>query len=492
MTINNFLLQHQFIKTIFRNQNKQAIIVDSVSYTYLNVYSDCIKLCAYFKKNNVIRGDRIIIKSGNSYLTVIAYWATVLCDAIACVIDDELASKIFENVAKKIDPKLIIENNHDDLISVLNNRIESGNYLIENSFQNTEQDLVMIIHTSGSTGEPKGVMLSHRNVIAAIESISSYLLLSNDDVILSVLPLHFDYGLYQMLLAFSVGATLVLEKNALFPHLIANQILRYQITVLPCVPQLVQIFYCCAQQFSCDFSSIKTVTNTGENLSVSYISKIQMLFPGAKIFSMYGLTECKRCSYVPPSMLHRKSESIGIPMPNLEMWIQDKDGHRVDANVQGELIISGPTVMQGYWKNPQATCDKIRIMENGKRILLTGDYATMDSDGYFYFMGRGDSVVKFKGAKFNCHDYVKKLGTLPELNRSYLFFTDFDEASKKLIVCAEIQDQTCNQDDLKKKILSVFPGVQKPNQIYFMSQFPALSNGKLDKSKLEAMAGTLK
>ncbi|PIZ04943.1 MAG: hypothetical protein COY58_01370 [Gammaproteobacteria bacterium CG_4_10_14_0_8_um_filter_38_16] len=475
-----YLVQHHLINAVYKNPEKIALIIDDKSYSYKTIYRDCLIFRAHFISKAIARGDRIIIRSGSAYLTVIAFWSSLMCDAVPCIVDPEIASSAFEKINTNIDPFLIIT--HESIIQ--NEKILDNNNVF---FKNTENDLAMIMHTSGSTGDAKGVMLSHRNVMAAIESIRFYLGLNEKDVILSVLPMHFDYGLYQMLLAFSLGATLVLEKNALFPNFIANRIQQYQVTVLPCVPLLVQIFYIAFKKYQYDFDSIRIVTNTGENLSLGHIHKLKQLFPKSEIFSMYGLTECKRCSYVPPDNLAEKSSSIGMPMPNIEMWVQDEKGNTLGANLEGELVVSGPTVMQGYWKNKLATEKKIHFFGD-KRILLTGDRAVMDEDGFFYFKGRRDLIFKFKGAKFNTQEYVLKVLSLSEVDRCYIFLDKTNLSESKLIVCVELAGVKKNYDSLRKLIYAFFPSTQKPTFIYFFNQFPALSNGKLDKCQLEEIA----
>lgn len=475
----SYLVQHHLIRSAKKNPNKTALIMNDCQYTYEKLYLDSVMLSNAFKKQSLSRHDRVLIQSGNSYLTLISFWAALMCDAIPCIIDPEISEKVVSSITNKIQPAISIPvNSHFKNVSF------EGN---PQKFNNTENDLAMIMHTSGSTGEPKGVMLSHRNVTAAMESILQYLCLTKDDVILSVLPMHFDYGLYQMLLAFSLGATLILNENCLFPNLIAHQIEKYHATVVPCVPLLVQLFYTLSQRYRHDFSTVRIITNTGENLSEKHIQKLKSLFPKASIFSMYGLTECKRCSYVPPNRLIDKSTSIGIPMPNLEMWVQDDDGNPLPPHCEGELVISGPTVMQGYWQNQIATEQKIKIINN-KKILFSGDRAEMDVDGFFYFKGRRDLIIKFKGAKLNSQEYISQILALPDVDRCYLFLNQNNSDEKKLIVCVELCEENVSTDMMRKNILSFFPVSQKPDDIYFTNRFPSLSNGKLDKHQLEIQA----
>ena len=161
-------------------------------------------------------------------------------------------------------------------------------------------DLATIIYTSGSTGKPKGVMSAHYNMVAAASSIIQYLENVEDDIILNVLPLHFDYGLYQVLMAFLFGGTVVLEKSFAYPYRIIERIVEEKITGFPIVPTIAALLLQIKELDKFDFSHIRYITNTADVLPVAYIRKMQNVFPHAKIFSMYGLTECKRVSYLPP------------------------------------------------------------------------------------------------------------------------------------------------------------------------------------------------
>src|SRR5262249_1463118 len=190
----------------------------------------------------------------------------------------------------------------------------------------TELDLAMLVYTSGSTGFPKGVMMTHTNVVAAATSITTYLENTADDVILNVLPISFDYGLYQVLMATKLGATLVLEQSFAFPQAIFARITAQRVTGLPLVPTMAPIILQMRALEPGAFPHLRYITNTAAALPPAHIARLQELFPTARLYSMYGLTECKRCTYLPPAELARRPGSVGIAIPGTEAYVVDESG----------------------------------------------------------------------------------------------------------------------------------------------------------------------
>ena len=266
--------------------------------------------------------------------------------------------------------------------------------------RNIDVDLAAIIYTSGSTGEPKGVMLTHRNMLTAATSISTYLENVEDDVILCVLPLAFDYGLYQMIMSVRMGARLVLERSFAFIAAVLEKVVAEKVTGFPGVPTVFATLAGLKSLGSYDFSNIRYVTNTAAALPVKHITMLKELFPKAKIFSMYGLTECKRCTYLPPADLERKPTSVGIAIPNTELWLVDENDQKVGPGVVGQLVIRGATVMKGYWEKPESTAKRLRPGPlPGEQVLYTGDFCMLDEEGYLTFIGRMDDIIKSRGEK---------------------------------------------------------------------------------------------
>ena len=264
---------------------------------------------------------------------------------------------------------------------------------------NIDLDLACLIYTSGTTGEPKGVMSDHSNVVFASGSIIEYLRNREDDVVINILPLSFDYGLYQLLMTFRFGGTLVLENSFVYPTAILQTMARERVTGLPGVPTLFAMLLQ-MDLSSYDLRSLRYITNTAAALPPSHIAELRKKFPGVTIYSMYGLTETKRTLYLPPEWIDRKPGSVGIAIPGTEVWIEDAQGRRLGPGEVGELVVRGRHVMRGYWDAPEATAARFRPGPiPGERLCYTGDLFRMDEEGFLYFVGRKDDIIKSRGEK---------------------------------------------------------------------------------------------
>lgn len=347
-------------------------------------------------------------------------------------------------------------------------------------------DLATIIYTSGSTGFPKGVMMTHLNMVTAATSISRYVENIPDDVILSALPLSFDYGLYQLLMAFKMGATLVLERSFTYPQLILEKLLKEKVTGFPLVPTMVAILLQMKGLTPGRFPMLRYITNTAAALPPAHITKLRALFPATKIFSMYGLTECKRVSYLPPDQLDIRPTSVGIAIPNTEVYIVDEEGKRVAAGVVGELVVRGGHVMKGYWDRKEETERALRPGSiPGERVLYTGDLFKMDADGFLYFVGRKDDIIKTRGEKVSPKEVEAVLYSLPEVAEAAVVGVEdriLGQAVKAVIVLAQGVSLTEQAVLLHcKRHLEDF---MIPKVIEFRDALPKTATGKIQKRDL--------
>ena len=263
-------------------------------------------------------------------------------------------------------------------------------------------DIAAILYTSGSTGRPKGVVLSHRNLIAGAESVAAYLGNAADDVLLAALPLSFDAGFSQLTTAFAVGAQVILT-NYLLPADVPRLCARHGVTGLTCVPPLwIQI---AEQKWPEDArASLRYFANTGGRMPKPALDRLREVFPSAKPFLMYGLTEAFRSTYLDPAEVDRRPDSIGKAIPGAEILVVRADGSSCDPGEEGELVHRGPHVALGYWNDPCVprsvsgrSLDAMEPWRTPELAVWSGDAVVADPDGFLYFVGRKDEMIKTSG-----------------------------------------------------------------------------------------------
>lgn len=346
--------------------------------------------------------------------------------------------------------------------------------------------LAAIVYTSGSTGDPKGVMLTHRNMLTAATSIATYLELAEDDVILDVLPLAFDYGLYQLILSCRAGARLVLERSFAFPAKIVGVMKEEGVTGFPGVPTVFALLAEMKSLAPDEFSNLRFVTNTAAALPTKHIELLKRLFPRARIYSMYGLTECKRCTYLPPEDIDRKPASVGIAIPNTEFWIVDEEDRRVGPGVVGQLVIRGATVMRGYWEKPEATARRLRPGPlPGEVVLYTGDYCKTDEDGYLYFVGRMDDVIKSRGEKVAPKEVENALVSIPGVKEAAVIGVPDGVLGQAVKAFVSLESGvTLTARDLLRGCQVRLEAFAVPTHIEIVTELPHTDTGKIKKTGL--------
>jgi acyl-CoA synthetase (AMP-forming)/AMP-acid ligase II len=262
-----------------------------------------------------------------------------------------------------------------------------------------DRDTCGLSYTSGSTGTPKGVAVSHRNVVAAAGSILRYLDVRDTDTVLDLLPLSSDYGLYNVLMPLARGGRVVLDRPFLQPGQLLGPLAAEGVTGLPLTPTIVAILRRFTRLAWPRTDGVRWITSTGQALAPAQSRWLAATFPAARIYSMYGLTECKRVSYLPPEELAARPTSVGKAIPGTAVHLVDENGAEVRRpGAVGELVVRGPHVMQGYWNRPEATARVIREGPTADdRLLRTGDLFTADDEGFLYFVGRRDELIKSGG-----------------------------------------------------------------------------------------------
>lgn len=517
------LLHHTLEDSAARWPDKVALVCGSARFTYRQIDDWANRLACFLRDRGVQRGDRIATFLDNGIEAVVSIYAALKCgavfmpvnpltrkDKLAYVLNDARASVL---VAHDILAPEFIEalpgcasvhtcivagtdRSVDALVAGLGSRglryeqamaaHPAGATLAPVYPETIDQDLASIIYTSGSTGDPKGVMLTHLNMVSANRSVSTYLGLRHDDIIVCVLPLAFDYGLYQVLMSTRVGATVVLETSFAFPVKVLEVMVRERVTVLPGVPTVFSMLMNLKTLSSYPLPALRLMTNTAAALSEEHIRQLRQLFPQATLFSMYGLTECKRVTYLPPDQLDVRPTSVGRGMPNEEVWLVDENGRRLPYGSTGELVIRGSNVMRGYWEKPEATQERLRPGPMpGEIVLHSGDLFRTDSEGYLYFVARKDDIIKSRGEKVSPREVENILYSLDGVVEAAVIGVDdplLGQAVKAFLVLRE--GVTYSERDVIRYCLSRMESFMAPKHVQFVPSLPKTNTGKIRKTGL--------
>ncbi len=333
-------------------------------------------------------------------------------------------------------------------------------------------------------------MVTHLNVVSAATSITTYLENSPADVILNVLPLSFDYGLYQVLMAFKVGATLVLERSFVYPYAVVERMINENVTGFPVVPTIVAILLQ-LDLAKYRFPSLRYITNTGAVLPTPHIAKLRQIFPHVRIFSMYGLTECKRVAFLPPDQVDMRPTSVGKAMPNVEAYAVDDQG-RLPAGKVGELVVRGSNIMKGYWRLPEETNKMLRPDPvTGEIVLYTGDQFWMDEEGYLYFVGRKDQIIKTRGEKVSPREVENVLCGLEEVVEAAVVGVPDPILGQavKAVVTVKKGAQLTSQD-VVRHCARHLEDFMVPKVVEIRDHLPTTPTGKVDQRELISPLGS--
>ena len=359
-----------------------------------------------------------------------------------------------------------------------------------------------ILYTSGSTGRPKGVVLSHRNLLTGALSVATYLGNTAEDRLLAVLPLSFDYGLSQLTTAFLVGAEVVLLDYLLAAD-VPRAVERHRITGLAGVPPLwTQLAD--APWSEAARNSLRYFTNSGGRMPRPLLDRLRALFPGARPFLMYGLTEAFRSTYLDPALVDTRPESIGKAIPFAEVLVVRADGSEAAPDEPGELVHTGPLVAQGYWGDPERTAQRFRpapacarLAAPGEPAVWSGDTVRRDADGFLYFVGRLDEMIKTSGYRVSPTEVEEALYASGLVREAAAYGIADDRLGQAIVVAAvpaagdvvaavPSDDGSGPTDALLGYCRRELPAYMVPQQVIWRDDLPRNANGKLDRVAIAA------
>jgi amino acid adenylation domain-containing protein len=483
-----------------RDPGKRAVATRDRTVTYAELDHLADVLAGRLRAAGVERGDRVAVLLPNGVEAAVAIYGVLRAGAAFSPLNptikrDKLAHVLRDSGAAAV----VCDAAHAEVVQeatattgevpILTDVLDEPGADADGAVRAVSVDLAAVIYTSGSTGDPKGVTLTHGNMTFAADSIIEYLQMEESDRVLCVLPLSFDYGLYQLLMTIRVGATLVLEQGFAFPGRVVQLLESEQITGLPGVPTVFHVLLKLKGLAERQLPDLRYLSNTGQALPAATIEAIRRTFPNARLYSMYGLTECKRATYLPPDQLDARPTSVGVPIPGTEGWIEDEDGNRLGPGEVGELMIRGAHVMQGYWNDPEMTAERLRSGRwPWERVLATGDLFRTDEEGYLYFVGRRDDLIKSGGEKVVPREIEEVLHAAPGVHEAAVVGVA-DQLLGQAVVAHVSSKPGVELDVAAVRIYCAerLEDYKVPRRVTLHDELPRTSNGKIDRSALAAL-----
>lgn len=480
------------------SRRRTALVVEGHSYSFVQLLDAAQGLAAALEEGGVSRGDRVAIYLGNTWSFAVAVYGVWLAGAVVVPMNRQTKAHKLEFMLRDCRARALLtdERLHPTFGQALR-ALETPPFVVcagdcrpiitrplRTQPSTIPLDLATILYTSGSTGEPKGVMQTHQAMTFTCGSIIEYLRLSQDDKILCFLPLSFDYGLYQLLMSVALGACLVLERSFTFPGEVYERIRSEAVTVVPGVPTVFATLLAAHQRSPLRFPSVTRLSNTAAALPDEFVPGLREIFPNALIYKMYGLTECKRVSYLNPALIDAKPGSVGKAIPGTEVELLSPDGKLVPAGKTGILHVRGPHVMTGYWNRPDLTDQMLKPGKlPGERVLCTQDLFRMDEEGFLYFVGRTDHMIKTRGEKVSPVEVENALHRIKGV-REVAVAGIPDRLLGDAICAYVVADPTLTPRAIRAASATFLEPYAVPDRVILCERLPRGPNGKIDKRSL--------
>ena len=513
------LLQEMMQFAALRHPHRTALVIEGKSYSYEALLDAALRLASAMRERGLQRGDRVAIYMDNTWFCVVSIYATLFAGGVFLVINPQTKSGKLRFILEDSGSRILLSDLHllpffenllDDLPAEMpvwlsgerNDGVFGEKPRIESLLQVMEVheprewpqeviplDLAALIYTSGSTGTPKGVMQTHQSMVFSTGSLIEYLRLDEDDRILLALPMAFDYGLYQLFMSTALGATLVIERSFTYMGRVIQRMRNEAVTVLPGVPTVFSMLLSSHRRKPLRFEQVRTVTNTAAALPPEYITELMEIFPNARIFKMYGLTECKRVSYLEPEKLLLKPGSVGGAIPGTEVFLRGPRGEPVAPGEAGILHVRGPHIMKGYWKQPERTRRMLIEGEQaGEFVLCTHDWFRMDEEGDLYFIGRSDDIIKTRGEKVSPLEIENQLHACPGIREVAIFGVPDPVLGEAVCLYASIEEgSSLTRAEIKRYCVENLENFMVPKYLELLDDLPKSANGKIDKKQLREM-----
>jgi amino acid adenylation domain-containing protein len=488
---------------------KTAVIIDGQARSYGELVDAALRLAGALRARGVARGDRVAIYMDNTWPCVVSIFAVQLAGGVFLIVNpqtkaDKLAFILEDSGARVLLTDAHLAKEYAAALGAMSapptviasgaspTPAESFDDVLASTAPLAERvpvipnDLAALIYTSGSTGNPKGVMQTHQAMVFACGSLVEYLRLDADERILCALPLAFDYGLYQLLMSVRLGATLVVERSFTFPAQVFARMRETRATVFPGVPTVFAMLLAAHAREPLSFPDVRRVTNTAAALPDDFALRLREVFPNALIYKMYGLTECKRVSYLEPELVDAKPGSVGKAIPGTEIYLKSPDGNEVPAGEVGILHVRGPHVMLGYWNRPDLTDFMLKPGKlPGERVLCTQDHFRMDDEGFLYFVGRTDDIIKTRGEKVSPVEVENVLHAIAGVREAAVVGVPDDVLGQAIRAYVVLNAGVALSDrEIRAQCASKLENFMVPRDIVLCGDLPRTVTGKVSRKAL--------
>jgi amino acid adenylation domain-containing protein len=483
--------------------NKAAVIDGPTAVSYAQLLEAARRWAALIMRRAGKRQSRVVILMPRSARALAVYFGAHLAGAVPVIVSEQLRPRQASRIVDHADASLVLTDGRNR--ALLRDSLTRSESVIDVTdaaapaeaplrapARTTGEDLAGLIYTSGSTGTPRGVMVTHDNLVAGAAIVADYLGLTSQDRTIAVLPWSFDYGLNQVLSTFAAGGAVVIQRSA-YPPDICRTLSAAAVTGMAGVPSLWAALTRAGSPFPRDrFPRLRYITNSGGPLAAATIERIRRAQPQVDIYLMYGLTEAFRSTYLEPAQVDLRPGSIGKAVPNTEILVIGEDGRPCPPGVVGELVHRGPTVATGYWRDAAATAAVFRPLpaacgpESPEAVVFSGDYVKADAEGYLYFVGRRDELFKSRGVRVTPTEIEAELLASGLLSEAVVVAADRDGPDPELLAAVVPQSPGFQLDDLRAYCETELPGHMRPHRIVPLPDLPRTPNGKADRAAVRA------
>jgi len=486
-----------------------ALRLPNATYSYGELAAAAAHVAGYLAELGIPRGERVLLVAENSVFWVACYLGILQAGCVVVPIATNTSHTDFRYILNTTDAGVVCAQASVAVaqasvlagmhvmtdraipppLSVASQRLfEPGraDILSEQMYLSAgTNDLAAVVFTSGTTGQPRGVMVSHGNIIANTESIITCLSLTDVDCIMAVLPFHYCFGASLLHTHLRIGGELVIENRFMYPEVVLQRLIEARCTGFAGVPSHFQILLRNSTLRKKRFPDLRYVQQAGGHLAPIFVRELQDALPSTSIFIMYGQTEATaRLSFVPPERLKEKLGSIGRGMPGVTLRVLNDVGYDVKPGEVGEIVAQGGNMTLGYWKAPEDTATTFR-----KGMLYTGDLATVDDEGYIYVVDRAKDFVKCRGEKVSCRQLEETILECEELLEAAVIGVPdpiLGEAVRAFVV-----PRVKNVPGLEERITtfckSRLPAHHIPKTLVVVQGLPKNSSGKIMKQVLRTI-----